>query len=90
MERVSWLFVRESDSIRVDCRSDQLAITAYGPGPAERTFRFADQFTVAEFMKLYEQHLAADGWILQAFVERRADRASHAPPRDRRRRSDLT
>jgi hypothetical protein len=91
MERVSWLFVRGSESIRVDFRTDHLAIAARGPGQEERTFRFGDESTAVEFMKLYEHFLVSSGWVLQAFVERRAERGPGPLPRsDRRRRSDAT
>jgi hypothetical protein len=91
MERVSWLFIRSAESIRVDFRSDQLAITAHGPGKEERTYTFGDESTAVEFMRLYEQSLGSSGWVLQAFVERRAERgAGPSPPADRRRRSDAT
>jgi hypothetical protein len=91
MERVSWLFVRSSESIRVDFRSDELAITARGPGQEERTFRFGDEATAVEFLKLYEHFLVSSNWVLQAFVERRAERGTGPVPHsERRRRSEAT
>lgn len=71
LSRVTWLFVRGDESVRVSQLDPGLAITADGPGHSERVFTFGDEPTADEFLRLYEQDLLDDGWVLQAFVDRR-------------------
>jgi preprotein translocase subunit Sss1 len=87
--RVTSLFVRGDQSIRIECSSNGLSVASHEPGHERRVFRFADTPTAEEFLKLFEQHLAGDGWVLQAFVERRATGSGGPPPAfgERRRRT---
>ena len=88
LARVSWLFIRGEEAIRVNYSAEGLSIAVSGPGYERRLFRFGDEDTASEFVKLYEHFLSGDGWVLQAFVERRAGSgtAGAAPERGDRRR----
>ena len=89
LARVAWLFVRGDEAIRVDVSADGLRVAANGPGHERRIFKFGDEPTATEFIRLYEHSLAGAGWVLQAFVERRAGNAPDLVPDggERRRRS---
>ena len=78
LARVTWLYVREDESIRVNRSGSGLSVTTNGPGYDRRVFTFADNGTASEFLKLYEDSLARNGWTLQAFVERRSQQAPGA------------
>ena len=82
-ERVTWLFVRGDETIRVNRSANRLAVAASGPGHDRRVFRFADEVTAVEFLNLYERFLVDGGWSLQAFVERRSREVENVVP-DRR------
>ena len=86
LSRVSWLFIRGSDTVRINFSADTLSLDVSGPGHERKVFKFGDQATAAEFLKLNEYFLTGGGWVLQAFVERRSDRSSGSPPQGRERR----
>lgn len=91
LARVEWLFVRGEETIRVNRSANGLSVAANGPGHDRRVFKFADEVTAAEFLRLYEHFLAGGGWVLQAFVERRSNAAPGLLPEGgerRRRRQD--
>jgi hypothetical protein len=92
LSRVTWLFVRGDDTIRVKLSSSGLTVAVSGPRYEARLFRFADTATSDEFLRLYEQHLISDGWGLQGFVERRSTHGTAAFPKglDRRRSIEVT
>ena len=91
LARVTWLFVRGEETIRVKLSSNGLALTASGPRYEQRVFRFADSGTAGEFLRLYEHYLVDTGWGLQGFVERRSRQPEAFFPDglDRRRRVDV-
>lgn len=70
LSRVTWLFVRGTETIRVSHLDSTLSVTVEGPGHQERLFTFGDPATLDEFLHLYEQNLVDDGWMLQGFVDR--------------------
>jgi hypothetical protein len=86
LARVSWLFVRGEEAIRVNYSAEELGIEVSGPGSKRRRFRFGDEETASEFLRLYEYSLSADGWVLQAFVERRGSGRAGSPAGGRERR----
>lgn len=87
LARVAWLFVRGDETIHISLAADGLSVAASGPGHDRRQFKFGDEHTATEFLRLYEHSLSGGGWVLQALVERRANNG-HAVPEggDRRRR----
>jgi hypothetical protein len=85
LARVSWLFVRGAEAIRVNYAARTLSVAANGPGHDRRVFKFGDEETAAEFLKLYEYFLTGGGWVLQAFVERRSEQPG-APTEEGERR----
>lgn len=87
--RVAWLFVRGDETVRLNALDNGLSVAANGPGHERRIFKFGDEPTRAEFVRLYEHFLAGAGWVLQAFVERRSSNTPGQLPEggDRRRRS---
>jgi hypothetical protein len=67
-----------------------LTVTVYGPGPAEHQHLFSDDVSLEEFLRWYGRALETEGWMLQAYVDRReASREAGAAPGgvERRRRS---
>jgi len=85
LSRVTSLFIRGEESIRLSHLDTKLSVTAEGPGQNQRIFTFGDQATADEFLRLYEQNLIDDGWVLQAVVDRRSGRGSVPTDGDRRR-----
>jgi len=87
LARVSWLFVRGEEAIRVNYSAAGLSVAVNGPGHERRVLTFGDEETASEFMKLYEHSLTGSNWVLQAFVERRTGRKADPMPEggDRRR-----
>jgi hypothetical protein len=91
MERIArhaWLYVRDGASVHI-ARMD-LTLTVYGPGPAEHQHLFRDNASLDEFLRWYGEALDREGWVLQAYIDRRAAprEASAAPGGvERRRRS---
>lgn len=88
LARVAWLFVRGDETIRINVTADGLSLAANGPGHERKHFKFGDEPTATEFIRLYEHSLTGAGWALQAFVERRSSNRHSAVPEggDRRRR----
>jgi hypothetical protein len=80
LARVSWLFVRGTETIRLNYSAETLSLAASGPGHDRKIFTFGDESTAAEFLRLYEHSLTTGGWALQAVVERRARALSSATP----------
>jgi hypothetical protein len=91
LARVTWLYVRGEETIRVELAANGLAITASGPRYEHRVYRFADKVTAEEFLRLYEHDLSEGGWGLQGFVDRRSPQADGFFPKDldRRRRREV-
>ena len=91
LDRVTWLFLRGDETIRVKLATNGLLLAANGPRYEQRVFRFGDETTAKEFFRLYEQDLTDSGWILQGFVERRTPPPNGVFPAagDRRRRQEV-
>ena len=88
LDRHTWLYVREQATIHMS-RMD-MNLTVYGPGPAEHSHLFRDIESLEEFLRWYGEALERDGWILQAYVDRRTSLPDDSKPPDgveRRRRS---
>jgi hypothetical protein len=88
LERYRWLYVRGEASVHIT--REPLKLTVCGPGDAEKVYSFGDADTLIEFVRLYDGALMRDGWILQAYLDRRArDRDAGAVPAsgERRRRA---
>jgi hypothetical protein len=91
LARVTWLFVKGNDTIRLKLSPNGLSLAANGPRYDQRVFRFGDEATAKEFLRLYELDLIGSGWTLQGFVERRSPESPGvftAGP-DRRRRQEV-
>jgi len=91
LARVTWLFVKGNDTIRLKLSADGFSLAVSGPRYDYRVFRFGDEPTAKEFLRLYELDLIGSGWALQGFVERRSP---HSPAvftggPDRRRRQEV-
>lgn len=85
----AWLYVRGDESIRVTRLPTGVTLLVFGPLSAEHSHQFDSEATLKEFWHWYEQHLLAEGFVLQERVERRSagDRPGGGPDR-RRRASD--
>lgn len=83
-----WLFVRGSESIRILLRQDEQGLRVLGPGGRRQEYAFTDAGARLTFQNGLQEQLAAAGWILEQFsdrrsrFERRVSRRDH--PLDRR------
>ena len=76
--------------MRIERRVDRCALLILGPGDAAAPHEFADEETLIAFQANYEGRLRGDGWVLQAYEDRRSGRDRREAPRgpDRRRARD--
>jgi hypothetical protein len=77
-----WLFVRGSDSIRILLRQDEQGLRVLGPGLSRQEYAFGDPGARIAFQHNLEQQLAAAGWTLQQFSDRRSRFERRVSPRD--------
>jgi hypothetical protein len=91
LDRTAWLYTRADASVAmtVDDHDDGFTLVIRGPGRSGATHEFATPEELATFVHDRELHLLADGFQLQAVVERRRDgngpdRAHGLPDRRRR------
>jgi len=89
MPRIAWLFLRGPDSVRIQRRSTHLVLEILGPGEAHQSHTLPDEDALIQFLVNYERKLLAEGWILQAYEDRRSGRDRRGAVRgpDRRRRA---
>lgn len=87
MSVLAWLFLRGSESIRIERDPKAFVLRVEGPGYEREVHAFKDESEVGEFQRTYEARLLAEGWVLGASQERRSGRDRRAHPRgpDRRR-----
>ena len=90
MAILAWLFLRETDSIRIVRDPGGYVLRVEGPGYEREIHSFKNEAELAEFQRTYEARLQADGWMLGASQERRSGRDRRSNPRgaDRRRSTD--
>jgi hypothetical protein len=67
-----WLFVRGAESIRVLLRQDEQGVRVLGPGDRLREYEFKDSDARVTFQIDLARQLAASGWILEQFSDRRS------------------
>jgi hypothetical protein len=67
-----WLFVRGSESIRICLREDEHGLRVLGPGDRRQEYEFTDSEERITFQSNLERQLAASGWILEQFSDRRS------------------
>jgi hypothetical protein len=69
-----WLFVRESDSVRVlraTTPEGRVRLLVYGPGNTQAVHEFEDAITCSTQQSEMERRLVADGFALAEFTDRR-------------------
>jgi hypothetical protein len=67
-----WLFVRGAESIRILLREDEQGLRVVGPGDRRQQYEFKDIDARITFQSSLERQLAASGWILEQFSDRRS------------------
>jgi hypothetical protein len=77
--RTAWLFTRGRDSVRLEAHvtANGAELRIYGPGTKRSVCEFRDVLALLVHEASLEQHLVAQGFILDEFV---TDRRRH--PRD--------
>jgi len=76
--RHTWLYVRGDTSVHI-ARMD-MTLTVYGPGPVEHVHLFRDDASLDGFLHWYGEALERDGWVIQAYVDRRATLPDESSP----------
>jgi hypothetical protein len=70
MVRETWVYIRGDESIWITRDADCLYIS--GPLDAAQTRVFDTEASLTEFVHAFGAHLTTkEGWVLQAFVDRR-------------------
>ena len=67
-----WLFVRGTESIRILLREDGHGLRVLGPGDRRQEYEFKDSDARLTFQTRLERQLAASGWVLEQFSDRRS------------------
>ena len=70
LDRHAWLYIRGEGSIHMT--RVQFRVRVFGPGATEHFHLFTEAAAVEEFLRWYGDALTRDGWVLQAYVDRRA------------------
>jgi hypothetical protein len=85
-DREAWLYMRDDEAIRILRSSSGPMFLVCGPGTAEHAHTFDSSATLADFLRWYMERLEVDGWVLQAFTDRRVAKSRFPlPALDRRR-----
>ena len=85
----SWLFTRDSDSIRVERISllrRGLRLIVSGPGSARNMQEFDDESECTSHQSMFERRLRALGFHLESFSDRRRHGDRRSVPRGPERR----
>jgi len=77
LARHHWLYIRGDESIHIT--RVQFKVRVAGPGATEHLHLFNEVGSVDKFLGWYGEALSRDGWVLQAYVDRRATTAARAP-----------
>jgi hypothetical protein len=79
-----WLFVRGSESTRIDVE-EPLTLVVRGPGGQVTSRQLPSETALAEYAMAVEQELFLAGWTLAGFeAERRAPSERRKKPRESR------
>jgi hypothetical protein len=77
LARHHWLYIRGDESIHVTRL--QFKVRVAGPRATEQLHLFNEGAAVEIFLGWYGEALRRDGWVLQAYVDRRDTEAARAP-----------